>query len=31
MCNTDGNFEENIDLSEHISERLRKTAKWEKN
>ena len=23
--NNDGNFEENIDLSEHISERLRKT------
>ena len=30
-CNTDGNSEENIDLSEHISETLRKIAKLEKN
>ena len=29
-CNTNGNFEENIDLSEHISERLRKIAVLEK-
>ena len=29
-CNTDGNFEENIDLSEHISERLRNIAMFKK-
>ena len=28
--NTDGNLDENMDLSEHISERLRKTAMLEK-
>ena len=30
-CNTDGNFEENIDLSEHILKRLRKATMLEIN